>query len=55
MRPLTPRRVLSVCAALMAVLFVMIVISLRMGADPISLRDIVVTLFDGALGRRDQI
>jgi iron complex transport system permease protein len=54
-RPLTPRRVLSVCAALMAVLFVMIVISLRMGADPISVRDIVVTLFDGALGRRDQI
>ena len=55
MRPLTPRRVLWVCAALMAVLFVMVVISLRMGADPISVRDIVVTLFDGAVGRRDQI
>jgi len=54
-RPLTPRRVLWVCAALMAVLFVMVVISLRMGADPISVRDIVVTLFDGAVGRRDQI
>ena len=31
------------------------VISLRMGAYPIAIRDIVVTLFDGALGRRDQI
>ena len=36
-------------------LFVLVVISLRMGAYPIAVRDIVMTLFNGALGRRDQI
>ena len=55
MRPLTPRRVLWVCAALVAVLFVTVVVSLRMGAYPISVRDIVITLFNGTVGRRDQI
>ena len=40
---------------MLAVLFVVVVISLRMGAYPISVRDIVMTLFDGAVGRRDQI
>ena len=55
MRTLTPRRVLAVCALLFAVLFLVVVISLRMGAFPISVRDIVVTLVNGALGRRDQI
>ena len=38
-----------------AVLFVTVVVSLRMGAYPISVRDIVITLFNGAVGRRDQI
>jgi iron complex transport system permease protein len=55
MRPLTPSRVGSVCALLLAVLFVVVVISLRMGAYPIGVRDIVLTLFNGALGRREQI
>jgi len=55
MRPLTPSRVGSVCALLFGVLFVVVVISLRMGAYPIAVRDIVFTLFNGALGRRDQI
>ena len=55
MRPLTPRRVFWVCSVLVAVLFVMVVVSLRMGAYPISVRDIVMTLFNGAMGRRDQI
>ena len=32
-----------------------VVISLRMGAYPISVRDIVMTLFKGAMGRQDQI
>jgi len=54
-RPLTPRRVIWVCAALAGVLFVTVVVSLRMGAYPISVRDIVITLFNGAVGRRDQI
>ena len=40
---------------LAAVLFVMVVISLRMGAYPISVRDIVMTLLNGAMGRRDRI
>jgi len=55
LRPLTPRRVFWVCSGLAAVLFVMVVISLRMGAYPISVRDIVMTLFNGAVGRRDRI
>ena len=55
MRPLTPARVLGVCAQLFGVLFVLVVISLRMGAYPIGVRDIVVTLFNGALGRAEQI
>ena len=55
MRPLTPRRVFNICALLLGVLFVLVVISLRMGAYPISVWDIVTTLFNGALGRREQI
>lgn len=55
MRPLTPRRILATCGLLAAVLFVVVVISLRTGAYPISVSDIVVTLFRGALGRRDEI
>ena len=55
MRPLTPRRVLWICAALCGVLFAAVVVSLRMGAYPISVRDIVTTLVDGAIGRREKI
>ena len=55
MRPLTPRRLFWICAVLSAILFVAVVISLRMGAYPISVRQIVMTLFNGALGRRDRI
>jgi iron complex transport system permease protein len=54
-RPLTPSRVLKTCAVLLGVLFVMMVMSLRMGAYPIAVRDIVLTLFNGAIGRREQI
>jgi iron complex transport system permease protein len=54
-RPLTPRRVLWICAGLCAVLFVAVVISLRTGAYPISVRDIVMTLLNRAIGRREQI
>ncbi|HXJ16572.1 MAG TPA: iron ABC transporter permease [Candidatus Polarisedimenticolia bacterium] len=54
-RPLTPRRVLWICAGLCAVLLVATVIALRMGAYPISIRDIVMTLLNRVLGRRDRI
>src|SRR5271163_3259992 len=53
MRPLTPKRILSICGLLAAVLFAVVVISLRVGAYPISMRDIVITLFNGVLGRGD--
>ena len=55
MRPLTPRRILAVCGLLLAVLFVVVVISLRMGAYPISISEIVMTLFRGVAGQREQI
>ena len=55
MRPLTPRRVLLLCGALLLVLFVAVVVSLRMGAYPISIPEIVATLFNRVAGRTDQI
>jgi cobalamin transport system permease protein len=54
-RALTPRRVAWICAGLGAVLFVAVVISLRMGAYPISVREIVMTLVNPLIGRRNQI
>ncbi len=55
MRPLTPARVFKACAVLLGVLFVVVVISLRMGAYPIGVTDIVMTLFKGAIGRTGEI
>lgn len=55
MRPLTPKRVAWICAGLGAVLFAAAVISLRIGAYPISVVDIVKTLFSGILGRWEAI
>src|ERR1700685_1214696 len=55
LRPLTPQRILWTCAGLFGVLFVVVVISLRMGAYPISVRDIVDTLYKAAAGRRDEV
>ena len=55
MRPLTPRRVLAVCAVLLLVLFAAVVVSLRMGAYPIAISDIVMTLFNRVAGRTDRI
>jgi iron complex transport system permease protein len=55
MGPLTSRRVFWTCAAMCGVLFVAMVVSLRMGAYPISVRDVVTTLFNGALGHWDQV
>jgi iron complex transport system permease protein len=55
LRPLTPKRILGVCAALAAVLFIECVVSLRLGAYPISIVDIVKTLFHGAIGHWDEV
>jgi iron complex transport system permease protein len=44
-----------ICSGLLLVLFAAVVISLRMGAYPISIPDIVATLFKRAAGRTDQI
>jgi cobalamin transport system permease protein len=54
-RPLTVKRVLWICAGLCGVLFVAVVISLRLGAYPISVRDIVMTLFNGVIGHWDRV
>jgi iron complex transport system permease protein len=55
MRPLTPKRVVWICLGLGVVLFAAAVVSLRMGAYPIGIADIVKTLFNGMLGRWDDI
>ena len=55
MRPLTPKRILGICACLGGLLLIEVVISLRMGDYPIGVRDIVVTLYHGVLGRWDEI
>ena len=55
MRPLTPRKVFWICAGLFGILFVVVVMALRMGAYPISVRDIVMTLFNGTLGRWEEV
>jgi iron complex transport system permease protein len=55
MRPLTPRRILWTCGSLAGVLFLVVVIALRMGAYPISVEDIVMTLANGAIRHWDQI
>jgi len=55
MRPLTSRRVAFICLGLGLVLFAAVVISLRMGAYPIGVSDIVTTLVQGALGRWNDI
>lgn len=55
MRPLTSRRVGAICLGLGLLLFAAVVVSLRMGAYPIAISDIVTTLVQGALGRWNDI
>ncbi len=55
MRPLTPQRVAWICVGLAGVLFAAMVISLRVGAYPIAVRDIVMTLVNGVLRHWDAI
>jgi iron complex transport system permease protein len=45
----------GICAGLCGVLFVVCVVSLRMGAYSISVREIISTLFNAAAGRREEI
>jgi iron complex transport system permease protein len=54
-RPLTSRRVAAICLGLGLLLFAAVVISLRMGAYPIGISDIITSLIQGALGRWNQI
>ena len=55
MRPLTPRRIAAICALLAGVLFVVVVFSLKVGAYPISVSDVAMTLVRGALGHWNSI
>jgi len=55
MKPLTPQRIARICGLLLVLLFVAVVISLRTGSYPISVAEIVKTLFHGALGQRDAV
>lgn len=55
MKPLTARRVLGICGLLLVLLFIAVVISLRMGAYPITVPEIVTTLFNRVAGRTNQI
>jgi iron complex transport system permease protein len=55
MRPLTLRRVLWTCALLAGVLFAVCVAALKLGAVPISVSDLIVSLARVAIGRSDQL
>ena len=55
MRPLTLRRVLWTCAALGALLLVVVVLALKLGAVPISVTDLVMSLGRLAIGKSDQL
>ncbi len=55
MRPLTFQRVLWTCAALLALLLAVVVLALKLGAVPISVTDLVVSLARIAVGRSDQL
>lgn len=55
MRPLTPKRIGLICLALGAALFAVVVISLRVGAFPISTSDVVMTLVRKAIGHDGDI
>jgi iron complex transport system permease protein len=55
MRPVTLRRVLWTCSALAAVLLVVVVLALKLGAVPISVTDLALSLGRVAIGRSDQL
>ena len=55
MRPLTLGRLLWTCAALAAVLLVVVLVALKLGAVPISVTDLFMSLARAAMGRGDQL
>ena len=55
MRPVTLKRVLWTCGLLLAVLLAMVVVAVKLGAVPISVSDLVVSLGRVAMGRSDQL
>ena len=55
MQPLTPRRLAWVCGGLAALLLVAVVISLKVGAVPISMTDLLINLGRVAIGQSDSL
>ena len=55
MRPVTLRRLGWVCGVLLAVLLAVVVVALKLGAVPISVSDLVLSLARVAIGRSDQL
>jgi iron complex transport system permease protein len=55
MRPLTPRKIVGICAGLLGILFVESVISLGLGAYAMDARDILTTLYRGVTDRWSEI
>ncbi len=55
MRPLTLRRLLWICGTLSLVLLAVVVAALKLGAVPISVSDLVLSLGRVAIGRSDQL
>lgn len=55
MKPLTLKRLALVCGGLAALLLAVVVISLKLGAVPISVTDLLMHLGRVALGRADQL
>ncbi len=55
MRPVTVKRLAWTCGALAAVLLAVMVIALKLGAVPISVSDLVLSLARVAIGRSDQL
>ncbi|HLW80411.1 MAG TPA: iron ABC transporter permease [Candidatus Acidoferrales bacterium] len=55
MRSLTPRRIFWICAGLAGILFVIVVFSLKVGAYPMAVGDVVMTLARGAIGHWNAI
>jgi len=55
MQAMTPRRIIGVCMILSVALLLAVVISLRLGAYPMSVTSVVTTLYHGVRGQMDQI
>lgn len=55
MQPLTPKRLAWICGGLAALLLVVVAVSLKVGAVPISMTDLVVNLGRVAIGKSDSL